>query len=43
MERYQSFGDLEEGGEGEARPLLGQQHPAIPVLVRCLTDPWSQT
>ena len=35
-------GDVEEG-EGETRPLLVQQHPALPVLLRCLTSPWSQT
>ena len=54
MDRYQSFGDRTErgggdveegagGGGGETRPLLVQQHPALPVLVRCLTSPWSQT
>ena len=35
--------DVEEGGGGEAGPLLTQQHPALPVLVRCLSSPWSQT
>ena len=34
--------DKGEGG-GETLPLLVQQHPALPLLRRCPTDPWSQT
>ena len=32
-----------EGGGGETGPLLVQRHPVLPVLVRCLSSPWSQT
>ena len=31
------------GGGGETGPLLVQRHPVLPVLVRCLSSPWSQT
>ena len=34
--------DVEEGGRGgETGPLLVQRHPVLPVLVRCLSSPWS--